>query len=102
MPLVKVGPKHQVVIPKEVREKLGVDPGDYVEVTFEHNQAVIKRKKVSDDFPVTDEPIGPETRAGISQGMREAAAGEVLGHFGSAKELIHFLHQTIQSSSGKP
>lgn len=102
MPLVKVGPKHQVVIPKAVREKLGIDPGDYVEVAFEHNQAVIKRKKVIDDFPVTDEPIGPETREGIRQGMEEAAAGNVVGRFGSAKELIHYLHQTVPSPPRKP
>ncbi len=102
MPLVKVGPKHQVVIPKGVREKLGVEPGDYVEVAFEHKQAVIKRKKVIDDFPVTDEPIGPKTRARIRQGMKEAAAGNVVGRFGSAKELIHYLHQTVPPPHKKP
>lgn len=34
MPLVKVGSKHQVVIPKSVRDKLHVDPGDYVDVSI--------------------------------------------------------------------
>ena len=42
VPLVKVGPKHQVVIPKAVRTKLGVDPGDYVEVAFQRDHATIR------------------------------------------------------------
>jgi AbrB family looped-hinge helix DNA binding protein len=32
MPVVTVAPKYRVVIPKEVREKLGIRPGQKVEV----------------------------------------------------------------------
>ena len=93
MPLVKVGSKHQVVIPKKVRDKLGVKPGDYVEIAFQKNQAVLKRKKVVDDFPITDEPIGPKTRAGIRQALKEMKEGKVIGPFESAEELIQHLHE---------
>ena len=93
MPLVKVGPKHQVVIPKEVRDKLGVQPGDYVEVAFKRNQAVIKRKKIVDDFPYTDEPIGPETEAGIREALQEVKEGKVFGPFRNMEECIADLHK---------
>ena len=32
MPQVTVSPKYQVVIPKEVREKIGLEPGEKLEV----------------------------------------------------------------------
>jgi AbrB family looped-hinge helix DNA binding protein len=87
MPLVKIGTHHQVVIPKEVRGKLGVRPGDYVEISFESNQAVIKRKKIVDDFPVTNEPISPKTEAGIRQSLKEIEEGKVVGPFDTAEDL---------------
>jgi AbrB family looped-hinge helix DNA binding protein len=92
MPLVKVGSKHQVVIPKLVRTKLQVRPGDYVEVSFHKNRAVIKRKKVIDDFPVTDEPIGPKTKSAIRRGLKEVAQGKVVGPFRTADELVAHLN----------
>lgn len=87
MPLVKVGSKHQVVIPKDVRTKMGVKPGDYVEISFNRNQAVIKRKKVVDDFPYTDEPLGPETQAALRQALKDVAEGRVYGPFKTAEEV---------------
>lgn len=93
MALVKVGSKHQVVIPKDVFAKLGLAPGDYVEVSFRKNEAVIKRKKFVDDFPFTDEPIGPKTRAKIAQGLKELAEGKAYGPFRTAQELIADLHR---------
>lgn len=95
MPLVKIGSKHQVVIPKAVRDRLGVDPGDYVEFTFRRNQAVIKRKKSVDAFPVTDEPIGPKTRAAIRRGLKDFEEGRVSGPFESGEELIEHLHRAM-------
>jgi len=93
MPVVRVGSKHQVVIPKAVRTKLGVKPGDYVEISFRRKSAVIKRKKVADDVPYTDEPIGPKTRAAIQQALDEVEEGKVEGPFHSAEQLVAHLHQ---------
>lgn len=87
MALVRVGTKHQVVIPKDVFSKLGLAPGDYVDVSVRKNEAVIKRKRLVDDFPVTDETIGHKTKAAIRRGLRDLAKGKVSGPFSTAKEL---------------
>ena len=93
MALVRVGTKHQVVIPKAVFTKLGLAPGDYVEITAQKNQAVIKHKRVVDHFPATDEAIGPRTKAAIRQAFKEIKAGKGHGPFKNADELIADLHR---------
>jgi AbrB family looped-hinge helix DNA binding protein len=93
MPIARVGTKHQIVIPKAVFAKLGLAPGDYVEVSLRKNHAVITRKKFVDDFPTTDEVIGPKTRASIQKGLKELKAGRSRGPFKNAKDLISDLHR---------
>ena len=93
MPLVRVGSKHQVVIPKAVFAELGLAPGDYVEIAVQKKRAILKRKKVVDDFPLTDEAIGPKTRAAILKAVKETEAGKGRGPFKNAKELIADLHR---------
>jgi len=98
MPLVKIGSKNQVTIPKEVRDRLGVAPGDYVEVDFRRDKAVIKRKSPVGEFPETDEPIGPETRANLRQALKEVKEGKVIGPFSSMKECIDDLNKRGRTS----
>ncbi|MFM7879962.1 MAG: AbrB/MazE/SpoVT family DNA-binding domain-containing protein [Acidimicrobiaceae bacterium] len=38
----KIGPKGQVVIPKEFRDELGIEPGDEVEVSLSENGVLIQ------------------------------------------------------------
>ncbi len=91
MTMVRVGPNHEVVIPKSVRAKLGVGPGDYIEFAFLHDQAVIKPKKAGDGFPVTEEPIGPKTRARLREALKDVEAGRVSGPFKTAEEVQRHL-----------
>ncbi len=91
MALVRVGTKHQVVIPKDVFSKLGLAAGDYVDVSVRKNEAVIKRNKIVDDFPVTDEAIGPKMRASLRRSRKEVAQGKVHGPYRSAEEVQAFL-----------
>lgn len=49
MPLVKVGARHQVTIPKEIVERVKLKAGDYVEVTLlEDDRIVIVPKAIVD------------------------------------------------------
>lgn len=43
----RVGPKGQVVIPKAIRDELGIAPGDEVDVERRGVEAVIRRHQVS-------------------------------------------------------
>ena len=43
----KVGTKGQVVIPKAIRDEIGIKPGD--EVTFEPNGSEVRVRRVEDD-----------------------------------------------------
>lgn len=47
-PLVKVGARNQVTIPKAVVEKVNIRSGDYVEFTLEGRHIVIRPKAVVD------------------------------------------------------
>jgi len=44
MNTVKIGPKGQIVIPKEVREMLGVEPGDSVLLMADSTRGVALQK----------------------------------------------------------
>lgn len=58
--VVKVSQKGQITIPKEVREQMGLHPGDEVEF-YETGEGFVLRRKQSEVFPedgiVADDPI---------------------------------------------
>lgn len=51
MPLVKVMDRRLVVIPKDLFEKLGLNSGDYLEVTVEEGKLVYTPKTIVDRDP---------------------------------------------------
>jgi AbrB family looped-hinge helix DNA binding protein len=57
----KIGIKGQVVIPKAIREEIGIEPGD--EVEFEPDGKAVRVIRVADD---------PETRAAEIKALRGA------------------------------
>lgn len=51
MPAVRVGPKHQVTIPKEVFESLNLDVGDFLDATAEGGRIVLAPKRLAAKAP---------------------------------------------------
>ena len=57
MPLVRVDSRFQVAVPKNIRPVMGLQPGDYVEIALDDGEAIMRRRRSADDFPITDEPL---------------------------------------------
>jgi AbrB family looped-hinge helix DNA binding protein len=47
---VKVGPKGQVVVPKEIRDRVGIHPGQRVRVTEEDGEVRVRRLATLDEL----------------------------------------------------
>ena len=67
MPVVRISPKGQILIPKKIREKYGVKPGSTVQILEETDGIVIK--------PAPEDPIA-------------AACGFLEGDFSLTEDLI--------------
>lgn len=72
MPIGKVGQRRQVVIPKEIFEALGLQTGDFVEMTKVKNTVVIKPKKLVD----ADDVLTREEEAIVREGERQLRQGQ--------------------------
>jgi AbrB family looped-hinge helix DNA binding protein len=81
--LSRVGQRRQVVIPKEVYDKLGLTEGDFVEFQHRNGEVVIKAKKLVD----ADDVLTPEEEKLVRKGEAEIARG----HFKSLKQVKHDL-----------
>ncbi len=60
----RIGEKGRVTLPKSVRERLNLEPGEYVEVSVEEGRVVLKPRISRDAFVETMEGcLTEETRA---------------------------------------
>jgi AbrB family looped-hinge helix DNA binding protein len=78
MSIVKVGPRRQVTIPKEIFTKLHLEEGDFIEARAEDQKIVLVPKKLAtktDIIPLTKEEqkILKKTRDKIDQIKRDMA-----------------------------
>jgi AbrB family looped-hinge helix DNA binding protein len=84
MPIVTVKNKYQVVIPRRVREQVGVHIGDILEAQVDRGKIVFTPKSLID-------------RA-IGEGLDDIKKGRVHGPFASADEMI----AALKSKGRKP
>ena len=68
MPIVKTYAKGQIVIPKEIRDVLGIKPGKQLSIKLVRNHVEIR--------PLPDDPI--EFLTGIFKDHPKSLAGELL------------------------
>ena len=75
--LVKLGASRQVVIPKTIHDRLGLQPGDYLEVELERDRVILTPQALV------------EKR--LAEALRDIERGRVQGPFVSADEMIRRL-----------
>ncbi len=74
MPVSKLGQRRQVVIPKDICEDLGLEIGDFVEVTHVKGTVVIKPKKLVD----AEDVLTPEEAKIVRKGEAQLRRGQYI------------------------
>lgn len=78
MEIVKVKNKYQVVIPEEIRGKIGVEIGDFLEVKVVGNSINLEPKAVVDKW--------------VGEALEEIKLGKTKGPFRNSNEMFKFLN----------
>ena len=77
--LVKVGQRGQITIPKQLRQKLGIEPGDNVTLVLREDAIVLQPVTASIFDFVGAIPVPPEGPYTIEQ-LREETAAYITDH----------------------
>ena len=83
MAVSRLGQRRQVVIPKEICEKLGLREGDFVEVGIEKGAAIVKPKKLVDPEDI----LTPEEETLVRKGEAQLRRGKSIAWEGVKKKL---------------
>jgi len=71
VPTVKIRTNRQVTVPKVIFDDLGLKEGDYVDVSLQGSDIVIRPKRLVD----LDDTLSPEEEKLVEQGFRELRQG---------------------------
>lgn len=77
--VVKLGTSRQVIIPKKIHDRLGLEPGDYLEVELLNDKVILTPKALV------------EKR--LAEALEDVKHGRVHGPFRSAKEMVRSLRR---------
>ncbi len=72
MPTVKIRTNRQVTVSKVIFDDLGLKEGDYVDVSLQGSDIVIRPKRLMD----LDDTLSPEEEKLVEQGFRELRQGK--------------------------
>ena len=88
---VKLGVSRQVVIPKKLHDRLGLKPGDYLEVEEQQGKVVMTPKALVDR----------RVQAAFEESMEDFKHGRYSGPFDTAGEATASLHQAARVHRAK-
>lgn len=77
MAAAKLGMSRKIVIPKDVCEKLGLEPGDYVDFNVRNSTVIMKRKTAIDRE--------------LEEAKKEIRQGKFIGPFDNAADAMRAL-----------
>lgn len=84
---VKLGVSRQVVIPKKLHDRLGLKPGDYLEVEEQQGRVVMTPKTLIDS----------RVHAAFRESMEDFKAGRYSGPFDTAEQATASLRKTVRA-----
>ncbi len=82
---VKIGVSRQVVIPKKIHDRLGLAPGDYLQVELKGDKVIMTPQAFI------------EKR--LAEGLEDIRKGRVHGPFASGADAVRFLHEAIKKKT---
>jgi AbrB family looped-hinge helix DNA binding protein len=82
--VVKIGISRQVIIPKKIHDRLGLEPGDYLEVELQDHKVILTPKALV------------EKR--LAEALEDVKRGRVHGPFRSADEMLRSLRHVRKPS----
>ena len=88
---VKLGVSRQVVIPKKLHDRLGLKPGDYLEVEEQHGRVVMTPKTLIDS----------RVHAAFRESMEDFKSGRYSGPFDTVDEATASLHKAARASRAR-
>jgi AbrB family looped-hinge helix DNA binding protein len=97
---VVVKPKTELMVPRSVRRKAGIKPGDHVEFIPSDGSITIRKREARQD----DEHTPAQRRAvdrGIAKSEKDYKAGRSFGPFQSHEEFISSLHSEAAKLGAK-
>ena len=83
MSAVKISVSRQIAIPKKIHEKLGLAPGDYLDVEVKEGKVILTPKTLVDK----------RLEKRLAEGLRDIQEGRVTGPFRTAKEALKALRR---------
>ena len=100
MSITKVGPKHQITIPKEIFRRLNLAVGDYLDVQVRGSTITIAPAKF---IPRDDQWFhSPEWQTKEREADAAIARGDVSGPFSSAEQVIRHLRKRTARKNRNP
>lgn len=87
MATVKLGVSRQVVIPKKLHDRLGLKPGDYLEVEEQQGKVVMTPKTLVDR----------RVQTAFEESVEDFKSGRYSGPFDTADEAIESLHKVART-----
>jgi antitoxin MazE len=96
--LIQVRKKAQLTLPLSVRQKLGVEEGDYMDVQIRDNEIILRLKKIIDKDQAWF--WTKRWQEGEKEAEEDIKAGRV-HRFPEAKSAIDYLHSEANKPKGK-
>ncbi len=87
--IMKISPQRQVRIPKKIMQMLKIDIGDFVEIDTQHNEIVLKPRKLID--PSQGWHWTKEWQTMESEADKQIELNEISEKFDSPEDAIQWL-----------